>query len=226
MSETVRFQFGKGEQVRYISHLDLMRCMERSFRRAGIMLSHTEGFNPHPKLSFGLPLPVGVVSEACYMDAVIEDAISTEGLIRRLNQALPEGLKVSKAVLPEDKSSVMSLICNASYRYVIKPVNCSADLYTKEIESIMHQEGIHIQKETKKSTKMINIKDMIQNYEVSQVGDLTVMRIMCDAGSVSNLNPMLIWKAVNMYTDCQSELLLVERTGLYKKADGKPVPVI
>lgn len=226
MSETVRFQFGKGEQVRFISHLDLMRCMERSFRRAGIMLSHTEGFNPHPKLSFGLPLPVGVISKACYMDAVIEDLLPMEELIQRLNKALPEGLKVFHAVIPEDKKAVMSLVSHARYLFVVKPLDCPIDVFTDEIKNILNQEGVYIEKETKKKSKMINIKDMIQSYEVKQDGDNVVMEIMCDAGSVSNLNPMLIWKAIAMYTDYKSELPSVERLGLYKTENGKPVPVI
>lgn len=226
LTETYRFQFGKGEDVQYISHLDLMRCMERSFRRAGIKLSHTEGFNPHPKISFGLPLPVGVISNACYMDAVVEDLLSSEELVSRLNQALPKGLTIFKAAVPEDKSSVMSLVSNARYRYTAKPLDCPPDAFTDEMQEIMDQEGIYIEKETKKSKKMINIKDMMQSYEVRREGDFTIVEIMCDAGSASNLNPMLIWKALCLYTEYKSELLSVERTGLYKKINGEPVPVL
>jgi radical SAM-linked protein len=72
MSKTVRFRFGKKGQTQFVSHLDLMRCMERSFRRAGIPLEHTEGFNPHPKLSFSILYAVntvGIIQKAGFFDS-------------------------------------------------------------------------------------------------------------------------------------------------------------
>lgn len=225
MSKTVRFRFGKKGQTQFVSHLDLMRCMKRSFRRAGIPLEHTEGFNPHPKLSFDLPLPVGVVSDVCFMDAVIEEPFSCDELVQRLNKALPEGLIVYEAVVTEDKKSLMSQVTNASYRYVMRPLDCDADVFTNEMKSILDQEGIYIEKETKKSLKMINIKDMLQWYRVSREGETTVLDVMCSAGSVNNLNPILLWRAVCMYTDYRFDLLSLERTGLYKNENGKTVPI-
>lgn len=226
MAKVFRFQFSKGEQVRFISHLDLMRTMTRSFNRARINLEHTEGFNPHPKLSFGLPLPVGVFSDYCYMDAVVEDEFSEEQLMDKLNTALPFGMKIIKIVEPYEKGSIMGLVSAASYEFTIKPLNSNPSDLNNEILDIFGQSGIYIEKKSKKGSKMINIKDLIIEYNVEVKDEKVITNIKCNAGSVSNLNPMLIWKAVCEYTDFVIELLSVERTGLYKKINEKTVPII
>ena len=151
------------------------RCMKK-LSQSGIMLSHTEGFNPHPKLSFGLPLPLGVTSDACYMDAVIEELISLDELVERLNKALPQGLKVFEAKIPEDKRAVMSLVSNARYFYRFCSVECSAEDLTAKIKTIFDQEDICIEKETKKKSKTVNIKDMMQEVDIRQEGDATTVK--------------------------------------------------
>jgi len=221
-----RIRFKKGEDVKFISHLDLMRCMTRSFKRAGINLSHTEGFNPHPKLSFGLPLPVGVSSDSCYMDVMIEDNMNTEDLICKLNHSLPKGLNILQVVTPEDESSVMSLVAAANYKLVLKPINCSSEVFTDDLQKILDQDGVYIEKETKKNTKMVNIKDLIHTFSVSCNTDSVLIEVMCDAGSQNNLNPMLILKAIGQYSDYRFDLVSVERTGLYMEKNKNFVPII
>ena len=63
----IRARFRRGEELKYLGHLDLMRLFERAIRRARLPIEHTTGFNQHPKIVFGLPLGVGVISEADYV---------------------------------------------------------------------------------------------------------------------------------------------------------------
>lgn len=68
MLSRIRIKYIKGEQVKYISHLDILRTLNRVLKRAELPVAYSQGYNPHPLVSFGLPLSVGVTSEAEYAD--------------------------------------------------------------------------------------------------------------------------------------------------------------
>ena len=87
-----RLLFRKEGRAQYISHLDLMHTMQRAFIRAGVRIRHTEGFNPHPYMSFLLPLPVGCESVCELMDFDLEDGVDPVDVPQRLNDAAPEGI--------------------------------------------------------------------------------------------------------------------------------------
>lgn len=92
----LRAHFCKEGNAIWISHLDLMRVLQRSFRRAGLLLKHSQGFTPHPALSLALPLSVGVASQCEIMDFELEDEESVDvgTLAERLNAVLPEGIRI------------------------------------------------------------------------------------------------------------------------------------
>ena len=69
--QRLRIKFRRGAEVKYISHLDIMRLWQRALNRAGIALAYSEGFHPHPKISLAVPLAVGVTSEAELMDIIL-----------------------------------------------------------------------------------------------------------------------------------------------------------
>ena len=99
----LRLRFTKEGKAKYISHLDLMRTMERAFFRAGIAIRHTEGFNPHPYLSFALPLPVGMESGCELMDFELTGGLPPKEIPTLLNTVLPEGLRVTDIYEPSRK---------------------------------------------------------------------------------------------------------------------------
>ena len=81
----LRVRFGRGPEVKFISHLDVMRFWERAFRRARIPLAYSEGFSPHPRISLAAPLPVGVTSEAELMDVMVSRWISPQWFTDTVN---------------------------------------------------------------------------------------------------------------------------------------------
>lgn len=89
-----RIVFSKEGKARYISHLDLMRTMQRAFLRAGIHIHHTEGFHPHPYISMPLPLPLFFSSECEVLEFGIVDGATVDTLPSLMNQALPDGITV------------------------------------------------------------------------------------------------------------------------------------
>lgn len=88
-----RLLFEKRGRAIYISHLDLLRTFQRVFKRAGINLRHSEGFNPHPYLSFALPLSVGTESVCELLDFELTEEMDEMLLPAMLNRTMPEGIK-------------------------------------------------------------------------------------------------------------------------------------
>jgi radical SAM-linked protein len=94
VQQRFRVWFRKGERVRYISHLDVLRAWERSIRRAGLPLSYSQGFTPHPKIAFAGPLPLGFTSEAEIMDVTLDERIDPLEFERRLTAECTEDLAI------------------------------------------------------------------------------------------------------------------------------------
>ncbi|MBI4321541.1 MAG: DUF2344 domain-containing protein [Chloroflexi bacterium] len=93
--QRLRITFAKGDELRYISHLDLTRVWERLLRRAGIPLAYSRGFNPHPRMSFAAPLQVGATGRAEVLDVVLERAIAPEDFTEAVQAHFVAGLRIS-----------------------------------------------------------------------------------------------------------------------------------
>ena len=93
----IRTKFNKEGDMIYTSHLDLQQLLQRAFRRAEIDLDHSQGFNPHPKISYGNALALGTESQGEYVDVEIEEDLSVEEYLNRMNSQLPEGIKFIEA---------------------------------------------------------------------------------------------------------------------------------
>ena len=99
LSGTIRVRFRKTGDLKFISHLDLMRFLTRALVRAKIPVAYTEGFNPHPKLTFGLPLSVGTESVCELMELRIEREMTQADFLAALNACLPEDLRADRAYI-------------------------------------------------------------------------------------------------------------------------------
>ncbi len=103
----VRLRYTKLGKVRWISHRDVARALERAFRIAQLPLAFTEGFSPRPKVSFGLALSTGHESEAEYVDLVFAEAVELDSLADRLTPALPDGIAVTGVVALADRAPAL-----------------------------------------------------------------------------------------------------------------------
>jgi radical SAM-linked protein len=92
--QRLRIRFSRGEEIKYISHLDIMRLWERALRRARIPLAYSEGFNPRPRISLAAPLSVGVTSEAELMDIFLTKIVSPHWFTAAVNQQLSRGIEI------------------------------------------------------------------------------------------------------------------------------------
>lgn len=113
----IRFRYARGEQLKFISHLDMMRLWPRIFRRAGLSMAYSEGFNAHPRLAVAAPLAVGWTGDAELMEVWLENPPSLPAVVGLITAQMPEGLSVEQGiVMPPEASSLQSLVRFAEYR--------------------------------------------------------------------------------------------------------------
>jgi radical SAM-linked protein len=157
----MRVKYSKTGSARYTGHLDLIRIFDRALRRADIPVAYSMGFHPHPKVSFGHPLPLGYESLAEYVDITLSE--SFPGLEASLRKGFPYGFDVRtvKAV-SEHASSLVSIITRAEYF-----VKCDIDEQTAAaIKKILDSESIRIVRSSKKGDRIVDVRPGIYNLAI------------------------------------------------------------
>ena len=188
----IRTKFNKENDMIYISHLDLQQLLQRAFRRADISLVHSQGFNPHPKISYGNALALGTESQGEYVDVEIEFDMSIKEYLEKMNARLPEGIKFIKAQeIDRQTPSLASTIEYGEYIFSIdleKPL--SKENVKNNLMKFMEQESIMITKKNKKG-KMVesDIRPMIKNFDILDIQDnIITLEATLATGSKANLN--------------------------------------
>ena len=127
--QRLRIRFSRGQEVKFISHLDIMRLWQRALIRAGISLAYSEGFNPRPRISLAAPLAVGVTSEAELMDIILTKPASPHFFTAAVNQQLPPGIEILQ-VYPTAPTmpSLQSQVRYAEYKVELETENGQKDI--------------------------------------------------------------------------------------------------
>ena len=195
--KNVRIWFKKDFECRYISHLDLNRCMLRALHKSKIPVWHTEGFNPHPFATFPLPLSLGFRGINECMDVKLEDNdYSFEEIIIKLNECLPKGIRVFKVTEPLMKAGK---IAYASFTMQIGDNKIPSSEICNNLAKLYALESIEIEKKSKKGLKTVDIKSFIKKWNVSEKFDFAQLDVTLSAGSADNVNPTLIMTALEKY---------------------------
>lgn len=141
-----------------------MKMFDRALRRSGISVIYSQGFNPHPQIVLGLPLPVGVTSEAEYADFGISEDLNPQDFMDKLNRNLPKGFLITKAAQKTSKGNIMASITTASYEVLVL---CHEDInLQEEFHKHLLKNQIFCEKRSKGKVKEIDIRPMIKNLEV------------------------------------------------------------
>ena len=209
----IRIKYIKGKQVKYISHLDTLRILDRCIRRSGIPVSFSKGFNPRPNMNFALPTSVGISSLCEFAEIELDTQINKNIFIKTLNDNLPEGIKILEAEyvwhgdadIPnlQKNKSLMSLVRQARYNIVLK-FEILVD--TNEINDVFNLGEMIVTKSSPKKTSDVDIKPMIIQYKISDLYEqdglnLVDINVLCLAGSSDNLKPELIIDAIKKYAN-------------------------
>ena len=212
----VRLIFSKTDRCKYISHLDINRCMARALARADIPLWFTEGFNPHPYMSFSLPLSLGVESLCESVDIRLVGDISDEEIKERLNKMLPTGIRIREVL---DDFRDPSEIAYSDYVYMFEFADNETAL--EKIKAVLDSDEILAKKKAKKGKRRIlvetNIKPFIDKYGISIREDEIVLNIRLAAGIEKNLNPTLLFDTIIRLIDTDFEWRSISRIRLLDK---------
>ena len=209
----IRILFSKTGQAKYISHLDTNRVFSRAFARSKINLWFTEGFNPHPYMSFSLPLSLGVESLCENVDIRILDDITNEEVMQRLNDALPSGIRVVDVY--EDFMDCNEIVYS-DYVYHFEFQDNETAL--KRLQEALDAEQIMAQKKAKQGKRRVmketDIKPFIIKSNLSLRGDDIILNVRLLAGPAKNLNPTLLFDTLIRLIDMDFEWKSISRIAL------------
>ena len=189
-------KYKKGEEVKYLSHLDFVRMFHRTVRRSGLPMSFSQGFNPHPIMTVAMPLSVGVTSDCEYMKIGFDGDFSGEEIKNKLNNAFPKGFEILAAVKTEGKEHDFNKLDRAEYLIeaeLEKP-------YVPNIEDFMANEKILVMKKSKSGIKEADIKPYIYKLRIKEAKDnIILFDMIIAAGNNYNLKPETVLDAIKNY---------------------------
>lgn len=186
--KNVRVWFTKKNAAKYISHLDLNRCMARAIHRAKLPIWYTEGFNPHPFITFSLPLSLGIQGKRESMDLRLIDKICEKELMDSLNSCLPKDIQVFNITEQVMKPKEISY---ALFEIEFMPEIVSAEDFELVLRDFMDRDSIIVEKKTKSGIKEIDLKLELKDFEIKEENGKIKLLLTLPAGNVNNINPLL-----------------------------------
>lgn len=214
-----RLLFEKTGDAVWISHLDLMRLFQRAFKRAGLPLTHTQGFNPRPSVSIALPLSVGAESCCELLDFDLDgEHVPCDEILYRLNCGLVEGVKVLDVYENGAKLKHLALLdCSVELEYDGGIPQGAQQM----IAALFSREMLTVEKKGKNGITEQDIIPMIHSMEVQELDENTIgifARICCQNPT---LNPTQLSAAVALYLpECAPDHAKCKRIEIYDN-DGK-----
>lgn len=196
----LRIKYTKTGVLRFIGHLDVMRFFQKAIRRAKLDVSYTKGFSPHQIISFAAPMPLGMTSEGEYFDGEFDSVTSTEDMMHRLNETMPDEIQVLDIVqLPEDAKPSMAVVSASDY-YIYRNEESDEDMVS-QLKTILtgfyEQPEIQILKKSKSKEVVTDIKPFIWDIKLYRDG----IYMLLASGSKDNLKPELVMDALCNYAN-------------------------
>jgi len=181
--QRLRIRFCREEEIKFISHLDIMRLWQRTLHRADIPLAYSEGFSPHPKISLAAPLQVGVTSQAELMDIFCTGWVSPHFFTNAVNQQLPSGIKILQvyAVAPT-MPSLQSQVSHTEYEVQIETEKDKPDIESA-LASLLAAKKLPWHHERDTGTRNYDLRALIDKLWLTDwhKGSCTIgMRLRCD----------------------------------------------
>ena len=216
--KNVRIWFKKDKECRYISHLDLNRVMLRTVFRAKLPIWYTEGFNPHPFITFPLPLSLGFRGEAECMDVrFLDEDYDLSKVADVMNAYLPDGIRVYDATESKMKPGDIAFAKFSAVLY--SDVLTDAELKAELCELMLLDEYL-VPKKTKVGIKDVNVAEYLKLIEIAPDTDKLNITVTLPAGSANNVNVQLLITALQSYV--KSDVYYdITRHGVFNK-DMKP----
>lgn len=192
-----RLNFSKTGMAKYISHLDLLRCFTRSIMRAELPAVYSQGFNPHMKMTFSLPLSVGVTSSCECVDIEFESGVTDGGIMKKLNDALPPDIRI---ISVGDPNISANDIFGAEYRLTLLCGDAGENAFGVIKAFFALPEVIIIKRTKKKGEREVNLMDFVLGAEAPKITDEGIeIYLTLSAGGQKNLKPEIAAEALIKY---------------------------
>ena len=224
-------KFSKGEGIKFISHLDLMRTIQRIIRRSGVPIEYSKGFNPHMALSLAQPLSVGVYSDGEYMDIVLTEEMNVADLLARLNEAAPPTIRFFEAtpieIVENVKRVPQAMALLDAGRYIIKLKLVNEENVEEKMASLLNENAWETLKKSKKGEKMADIKPLVKALKYWVKDGELVINALIATGSRENLSADLLARFItskieNVNTE---SFVSIKREEMYVLKNNKYVPL-
>lgn len=218
--------FEKGAALRYIGHLDLMRTVQRALRRSNLPVKYSNGFNPHIRLSFAAPLSVGVIGLRELMEVPVEDGLTEEAFVSRMNAALPACLQICFCrSVPDDFPALMSLVAGADYRITFAKTD-EGQKAAQRFADFMALNSYIANRRTKSGENPCDIRPFVIDGACSENETEYVIELRTIATSAGMLKPSLWFDSLREFAGCGEIPHLIYRKNILAKAkDGSLVPM-
>lgn len=214
-----RLLFEKTGNAVWMSHLDLMRVFQRAFKRAGLHLKHSQGYNPRPFVSIALPLSVGVESCCELLDCELEgEQVSCDDITERLNKALVDGVRVRQTYEDGRKIKYLSLLrCNIRLEYDSGVPQGAME----ELQGLFKRECVCVTKKSKNGIVEQDIIPMIRNMQICKEDEHTVVLDALICCQNPTLNPAQIVAAIGKYLpECAPDFAKYCRTEVFDENEN------
>ncbi len=222
--QRLMFTFARCQELRYISHLEIMRLLQRAMRRAGLPVVCTQGFNPQPRLSIAAPLPVGVEAENEPAEIYLESPHLPEAFVQKMNIQLPRGFSINGAVeISLESPPLMQVVEAALYVAFPHPALFSIPVESlqREVEEIRSSEELTFFREGKKGKKQINIRPYIYELKINLLNEgKAVLRMFLKTGPQGGARPREVLQVLGEYGNFANQVYLfqLKRKGLFRYA--------
>ncbi len=212
----LRVKYKVTEEGRFLGHLDLTRTIMKILRRADLPVMLSEGFNPHPRLSFAMPLSVGHTGDGEFFEVVLKEEITEEEFIKIFNKFAPQAIEALEVKEVKGNHKSMSSIINSAI-YVLEFTDSNCTLLKKKAMDILAEKEILILKTSKKKTKEADIRPFIFDILVNEAKDgECILEVYIAHGSKENLK---VQELINIFSmeGISIEKVSIKRKGLYVK---------
>lgn len=187
-------KYSRGDEVKYISHLDFVRFIHRVIRRANLPMEFSQGFNPHPIMTVAMPLSVGVTADGELMKIGFDGDFSEDFIKETLNNNMPTGFKIVD--VKKDKNYDFSKLDRAEYIVKLN-TECNFD-----IDEFLKNPELKVMKKSKSGIKEADVRPYIHKIEeIEKEKGYLCLKMCLAAGNIYNLKPETVIDAMKKYTE-------------------------
>jgi len=216
-----RLCFSKEGDIKFFSHLDLIRTFIRALRRAGVPVAYSQGFNPQPKLTFA-PLAVGMEGKNEYLDLYLSEPWEEQKLKKSFNEQFPPGLKIKKIKTVEISQPPISSVVSAAL-YVADLPAVPPDL-PQALTGILQADTLIKVRQDKKNVKKVDIRPFIYDLKVKDVEGKGALLMLLATGSKGGVRPQEVLELLPLDEDSKIKVfrqdLFIFEGGTLKNPEG------